>query len=998
MPRLIFRVTAALVWAAFFMSAAQPARAQSTVLQGGPFTQNHLPQYAGQGNGQAVLKDGGGAGGGPAGTNPNELGITATGTGTAPFAGQGKGPYGTNSVLYDAPINNPAGYHYLGFSANAQGGGLLAYGAGGAASPLPLSFIVNGVTYQFPFVTDGIVGPTSSAVGDASCWNNGQGTLLKDCGAPPALAVADTAALQALPTTILALTNKIRVLTYNIANHQNAPPVDYYLTGTACSVDSGSCFSALGGLLFWHITPQTIWDPRWWGAYEDVNKLDPPATTVTTVAASCAVVISSTQAGFNGFTALDVGKRIVITQSVVGAANNPTYASSILSIQNTTHITVNTPCPTASSNNTQVVYYGHDDAAAANAAIAYVGGLPTTNTSAQPELNFNGLASGVFSAPVNMNGQITMRNCSEVALGSTNLPLGSSGVIEVNGFYSSLRECVADSAFLPVNGIYSNSNGTLSIADSRAKNWLGSATTPTNFTGSSTVEAVITSAWIDTCSSGTSFGFACTLHVTGISSGVIQPGQVVYDSATIPAGTYILGPSDNQTFGKSGTYMVYNVTASPAVGSSGSPEAMSTLGLDVAVSTCTSANQSASQPSPGLISHGNTASNIADRTFIVGCFTHVNSGDPPTHVVLNKAPGRPFTNASLNFYVDSNGLYFGSGAGLTVINFTTDQEEFSGIAGNNYGASVYDDSGGGTQFKGRTNAFQGAALYVVGPDGGDNEFEAPFGEVNWGPTATACCEVDAPGLLVMDGANSVEFNNANIGGMIQVFAVNGGPNVTIQNPRSPINTGSILYAPGNLIWGYTELANATINRFLISPFGVNAQIHSNSNNQGVPGALALTTGSVGAWNLTAQQLNLLYGNNNVMIPYGGPLGLIQGANFGTSALQSAQTPITAISGSYTFREPDCGNDFKFTGSSTFTVTVPPNLGTNISQGNPSSDCHISLVANISSSGTLVAGSGVTLLVNGTATSPITLTQNRGYRLWCFGNPNAQSPTCIVGED
>ena len=46
------------------------------------------------------------------------------------------GPYGTNICDYDAPTNNATGYHYVCLSANAQGGALIAVGAGGVASQL----------------------------------------------------------------------------------------------------------------------------------------------------------------------------------------------------------------------------------------------------------------------------------------------------------------------------------------------------------------------------------------------------------------------------------------------------------------------------------------------------------------------------------------------------------------------------------------------------------------------------------------------------------------------------------------------------------------------------------------------------------------------------------------------------------------------------------------------------------------------------------------------
>lgn len=173
-----FRKTV-IALALIFPSAAL---AQGTVLQGGPFTSGHAPMYVGQGGAQAIVQDAGPAGGGAVGYGLSELAVTARGTGTGPYAGLGTGPFGTVSCINDnAPAT--ANYHYLCFSANAQGGGLIAYGAGGTAAALPLQFMVNGATYPFPFVTGGIVGPGTTVVNDVACWNNTVGTLLKDCGA-----------------------------------------------------------------------------------------------------------------------------------------------------------------------------------------------------------------------------------------------------------------------------------------------------------------------------------------------------------------------------------------------------------------------------------------------------------------------------------------------------------------------------------------------------------------------------------------------------------------------------------------------------------------------------------------------------------------------------------------------------------------------------------------------------------------------------------------------
>lgn len=154
---------------------------QGAVLQGGSVTPGHAPMYVtGGSQSQTIVQDSGPAAGGVNGLGISELLRVARGTGTPPYAGQGTGPLGTNDCNYDAPTNNPTGYHYLCLSANAQGGGLIVYGAGGVASQLPLYLSVNGAKYQFPFTVGGIVGPNVSVVGDIAVWNNTAGTLLKD--------------------------------------------------------------------------------------------------------------------------------------------------------------------------------------------------------------------------------------------------------------------------------------------------------------------------------------------------------------------------------------------------------------------------------------------------------------------------------------------------------------------------------------------------------------------------------------------------------------------------------------------------------------------------------------------------------------------------------------------------------------------------------------------------------------------------------------------------
>lgn len=166
---------ARVIFALFALAAPSLAFAQATILQGGPWQQGRVPMYVGNGFSQPVVQDSGPAGGGGAGVGLSELGVTARGNGTPPYAAQGTGPYGTNVCDFDAPTTGP--YHYLCFSANAQGGPLIAAGAAGGASSLPLSCIVNGVSTGClgsgsPALTIGSTGIVSGTPG-ALLFNNG---------------------------------------------------------------------------------------------------------------------------------------------------------------------------------------------------------------------------------------------------------------------------------------------------------------------------------------------------------------------------------------------------------------------------------------------------------------------------------------------------------------------------------------------------------------------------------------------------------------------------------------------------------------------------------------------------------------------------------------------------------------------------------------------------------------------------------------------------------
>ena len=161
----------------FALALSSSAEAQQVPLQGGAWTPGHMPQYVGAGS-QPILMDGGGSGGGAAGVNLSEFGVTSRSkTGTYPSANSGNGPNGEHGCMYDAPITNATGYHYLCLDPNAQGGGLISYGAAGGATALPLYAYVNGAQVSlgsFPAASVSILGGVyarSSYVGATGMGN-----------------------------------------------------------------------------------------------------------------------------------------------------------------------------------------------------------------------------------------------------------------------------------------------------------------------------------------------------------------------------------------------------------------------------------------------------------------------------------------------------------------------------------------------------------------------------------------------------------------------------------------------------------------------------------------------------------------------------------------------------------------------------------------------------------------------------------------------------------
>lgn len=983
-------------WGALLALLASPALAAGTIQQSGNVTPNHSVMWTTNG----VVQDGGSATHGFL----SELGVTKNGGCAIGINSLG---VGITSGAYDQ--------FCLGVGSN--GVGYLSLQTYGGAPPSSLNFILDGVTYAFPYTVGGIVGPTTTISGDAVCWNNVSGSLVKDCGAPPALFVGDTVALQALPTTILALTNKVRVGTYLLPVGSTvgiaSPPVDYYLTSAACTPDGGSCFNAQGGK-YWHITPQTVYDARWWGAYADVQSA---IGIVTVTSGSCSISTGF----FESFASTDIGKLITITDGVSGGTNGASYIGTIAGFTDGQHITVSAPCPTFNSTQNQHIAYGHDDAAAWNKADAFMGTLVAGGATGQPVLSAGGRSIGYASASVNITANAKYANIDFLALGFANLGFtcattnafctlaqGISTNIGLNlgAAFSSVENIVSDANYLPINPCFTLTNGTIRWNTLRCKNEQGSISS-VNVAGASTTTAASINGSLANCVS-TSGGepYFCQLNVSAISSGSVQPGQAL-TGAGIPNGTYVSQfGTDNFTAGATGTggfgqYTVVNyLTTLSTVGS----EAMTTLGLEVTVSACNQTNFTTLFNPVGLVYHNNANFNgLNDRTFIVGC---ANS----TTMVLNKAPLKAFSGQTLVFNQDSNGFLLIGNEGVQINNLSISQDDaaYFGQISNHYGCGQLVDGAGGSGFW-HVSIGYSAANICQGPDSANNQWRYL---VTVGVAAGGNIDLNSPAFLSMDGAQTTTLSDIALGGQVQFFLLTSGSNTQnsiLQN--EPLAQGAqTLYAPNNSYWFYTTLPNANTGFMNLDfPYKNENTPNASGLTGGSPYVVNFTTEGSGNWQqYTPAEIARLSRTMNPYIPpnsgnSSAPVQPMQtlGLDLNTAPLTASEncletysaTPANAI------HEADTGCAvFISQGSTPVTITLGADIGANSSGAFfPSAFNLPFLEAHTTQTVTLVATAGI-LLEGGVGVSgAVTLTNNVPYSVSCPFNASGASPICFLSS-
>lgn len=85
---------------------------------------------------------------------------------------------GGNAFCVASARITAVGRNLLCFGVSTTGPATISLQNYGTASPQAFNVNINGTVYPFPFVTTGVVGPSSSIVGRLAVWNNTTGTLL----------------------------------------------------------------------------------------------------------------------------------------------------------------------------------------------------------------------------------------------------------------------------------------------------------------------------------------------------------------------------------------------------------------------------------------------------------------------------------------------------------------------------------------------------------------------------------------------------------------------------------------------------------------------------------------------------------------------------------------------------------------------------------------------------------------------------------------------------
>ena len=842
--------------AAFIVLVSPLAFGQGGILQGGPATPGHSLMFLQNG----IAQDGGSAAGGGVGVGLSELLQVSRAPGTGPFA--------THNCFYDAAITNSAGYHYICFDPNALGGGLIAYGAGGAASTLPLSISVNGVLYPFPGAgTGNVIGPTSPypTTGDVAAWNGGTtladsgvlaANILKapssvtvgdalcassrtqstDCGIVPLANVPTVAILRAMPTTTFSNGATFPVQGYRTPGIGSGQWT--WNSSNSCASGVTWCVTSTGtGGGTYIFSSVGILSPLQFGAYGDGQQLT-AIGNVTVVNGNPSVTVTG-----GTYSSANNGALVTITDYVNSTIGNlASYQGSITAASGTA-LTVS-PNPGFSTSSPQTVNTAHDDAAALNIATSYIASLRNPaaggvaiGPSSAAQLDGGGLTYGVCSAPWTVAADIVPTNMRVMAMCSSAMPIagtGAAGVVVLTGgttanasggSYTGSQYFVIDSGLLPVNGLYANVNGHTHWHDFSVVNWRG--------------------------------------HDSGVS------------------------------FTATGSTTSNQITVG-----------------------------SASGLSSGMVSHGNntacagSTTGIPDRTAIVGI-----SG---TTVTLNKAPTGTCTSASLAFYNDASGIVEPVGSGMhntDVLESQLENSTYQSVNANHYGYGLLFNgsqadmskwiAGGGVAqiFMGST----GAGLSILD---GSVLFGHQYGSE----------EDNAASVIMADGAGPLYMDNTGVTALIQLWDVTGAqgtPTLGISHLTPSYNANvSNYFTPNNWVQLNTYQANTpTLGLHFTADWDLGTH---------TPGVSYATEGS-GSWvGISSAQATTIAASFAYESASGsnGPFSTV-GANLNAGVLTAPERCKIGINGTtYTYAEGDTGCSSNLANANPLTLTLPNTLGLN----------------------------------------------------------------------
>lgn len=206
-----------------------------------------------------------------------------------------------------------------------------------------------------------ITGPGSSVSGDVACWNNGVGTNMADCG----LAVARVATYSAQKT----LAGGVYPVLYRQGYLSAGDGGDgwYIWNGAAtCTDDIGSCIQPNSGAGRWVLIPGKTVDVRQFGARGDAGYLigDGSMTSGGNVLTSVSCP----------FTSLYVGRNIVVQKA---GPSQGALQTTVSSFTDACHINLNANASQSVSGVNWAA--GHDDTAAITNAGKWLTGLSGSN-------------------------------------------------------------------------------------------------------------------------------------------------------------------------------------------------------------------------------------------------------------------------------------------------------------------------------------------------------------------------------------------------------------------------------------------------------------------------------------------------------------------------------------------------------------------------------------------------------------------------------------------